>query len=488
MTTPSLTTPTTRTGRSGCDGFTPGWVIPLILALVLVKQLAWLALVPLWQTPDEPAHFDYVQFLAETGQIPTYMPARPVNVASPEVDLTAYETRLGAVAFRPDVRQPFSGTDLGPGEERLRRLPALGRVSDGNSSAAVYGPGYYFPASLVYRLFHDGTVIDRVFAVRALSIAFVLITVVAAFAFAGWMWPLLGWPVQAAFSLLVGFHPMFSMLGVSVNNDAACIAIASLVIVALTRWASHPMAVWQGAILGLLVGLGLVTKPTMIFWAGAVPLIASLAAIRQKWAFRQWLMPGLAFLAGMMLFWVPWLAVCHEKYGALFPPLPGSQTPDPMSLPRYVWHYFLKPGTTRLHDMWVVSYWANFGWLDTRLPGFIYDLLGILGWGAGIGTLVASRHPGADRLRQLAPLAGSLLYLAFLYVIEWRMIRATGSQVLQGRYWLPMVLPVSAVLVNGAMTWIPRDRARATALAWAALAILLNLACLVRLVERYYVS
>ena len=488
MTTTSLSSTTSRTGRPGRDGLAPTWVLPLILTLVLVKQLAWLALVPIWQTPDEPAHFDYVQFLAETGKLPTYAPARPFNVPSEEVGHTTRETRLGEVAFRPYVRQPFTATDQGPGEDRLRRLPALGRVSDGNSTASVYGPGYYFPASLVYRMCHDGTVIDRVFAVRALSIGFVLVTVVAAFGFAGWMWPLMGWQVQAAFSLMVGYQPMFSMLGISVNNDAACIAIASIVIVAVTRWASRPMSWWQGAILGLLVGLGLVTKPTMLFWMGAVPVAVSLAAFRQKWSFGQWLIPGLAFLAGTMLIWAPWLATCHAKYGAFFPPLPALQTPDPMSFARYVWLYFLKPGTTRLHDMWVEGYWAYFGWLDTRLTGFTYGVLGFLGWGAGIGSLVASRRPGADRLRQLAPLAGALLYLAYLYVIEWRIIRTTGSPVLQGRYWLPFILPVSAVLMNGWMTWFPRDRARYMAIAWAALVILLNLACLVRLVDRYYVS
>src|SRR5205814_3754384 len=50
----------------------------LILALALVAYAAlaigYLTLTPIWQNPDEPAHYNYVAFIAQTGGLPELRP------------------------------------------------------------------------------------------------------------------------------------------------------------------------------------------------------------------------------------------------------------------------------------------------------------------------------------------------------------------------------------------------------------------------------
>src|SRR5207253_6448087 len=48
------------------------WRIPLLLAvLTLLHGLIYIALLPPWQTPDEPTVFEYAALLGQLGRVPT---------------------------------------------------------------------------------------------------------------------------------------------------------------------------------------------------------------------------------------------------------------------------------------------------------------------------------------------------------------------------------------------------------------------------------
>lgn len=458
----------------------------LVLGLVLLKQLVWLAVLPVWQTPDEPAHFHYVQYLAETGKIPVYHRNQPVNVSAEETSRLERVSYLNSVAFRPDNRPRFSGTLVGPGEERFSQDPPLSRLNDGNSSAAIYGPGYYGVAAGVYRLLGDRTVIDRVFAVRAVSILFILSITAMAFFLAGELWG--GGFVPAMFALVVGFQPMLSMLGVSVNNDAMLVAIASGALLLLSVQLRKGLGLWGGLLMGLLIGLGAVTKPQMIYFLALVPGVTVLLGLFRRTTWRQ---AGLylgAMAVPILLTLGPWMVYSHSTYGSWMPPPVGADHPQAISFLHYLKQALIEPGTYRFHDLWVVMYWANFGWLDTTFAPGVYKVLGAVGIVSFIGSLVWLRDPGRPGR---ALLVGAMLvvvsFMAFLYVAEFQFVKQTGGMILQGRYMFPVLLASMIVLFGGCLALAPprRQEATAAALAWGV--ILLNLASLLRIVERYYV-
>lgn len=457
-----------------------------VLAFLLIKQVAWLAVIPMWQTPDEPAHFQYVQYLAETGRLPVFHPQLPSNVSSPEVQHTEKNASLNTVAFHPENRPVFTASADGPGEDELTRLTPADRLSDGNSTAAPYPPGYYYPAAWVYRLFGSDTVLVRFFAVRALSIVFVLLTAWAAFALAGMLWP--SCLIRSSFALLVGSQPMLSMSGVSVNNDAMLVACGSLLALGLAHLWKRGTTWWLGLILGLIAGLGMLTKPQMLPLAMLVPAAGVVSTIGRREG-RGRLAGFLAAYGGILLLsYAPWLYHCKQVYGMWMPSLMGPATSPGTSLWAYAWEWFLQPGLSRTHTLWVVGFWGSFGWLDTVVSDPAYRLVTafmVVGTYGAWRWIKASHQPA--RMLLLGAGIVSLAFLAFLYLAEYQVVNRTGIPMLQGRYWLPVLIPTLLAVFAGTMHMTPAGKHRWTAAAIAVAALGFNLACWLRLIERYYV-
>lgn len=460
------------------------YLLAWVLLLVFVKQLAWLMVLPLWQTPDETAHFHYVQYLAETGKLPKFSRDLPLNHASEEASRSETFSGLGFVAYRPKAQAMFSDSDLGPEEASLFPPTASGRLNDGNSTAAVYPPAYYGLGALAYRFAYAGSVVDRVFAVRTIGILFTLVTVAAAFflAFRIWASPLLA----AAFALIVGFHPMLSMLGVSVNNDAMLIALASVAITMLVHHWSAGYSLGRGVALGAVFGLGMLSKPQMVYFGlAAGVLLVSDCLLRRKPRMVPYL---LATGATTIALYGPWLLYCKQVYGTYMPSLIGSAGQQEIALATYVEHYLFGHGLSRFYELWVVMYWADFGWLDTIMAEPTYRILAggmLVGLAGAVAMLWQRGQPG--KVLVLASLGTSLGFLAFLYAAEYQVLRQTGLLVLQGRYWLPAILPTTFVFVQGWLTLAPTRMRHGTALVLVIASLLFNMACWLRVIERYYV-
>src|SRR5205823_3535901 len=65
-------------GRRGCLNHSRRASTRLILALTLVVYgalaMGYVMLTPIWQNPDEPAHYNYIAFVAVTGGLPELRP------------------------------------------------------------------------------------------------------------------------------------------------------------------------------------------------------------------------------------------------------------------------------------------------------------------------------------------------------------------------------------------------------------------------------
>ncbi len=48
----------------------------LLLASAAILLVAWSLVVPIYEAPDEPAHWAYAQYLHEYQQLPVYSPAQ----------------------------------------------------------------------------------------------------------------------------------------------------------------------------------------------------------------------------------------------------------------------------------------------------------------------------------------------------------------------------------------------------------------------------
>lgn len=356
------------------------WPAVVILAVFLLVGTLYAVYTPIWQAPDEPAHYNYVRSLAEGRGFPVMAPG--------DYD-QAYLSRLTSEGFPPELS-----------------VAAL-EYEDHQP------PLYYLLATPVYWL-GDGAVIPlRLFSLLlgAVSIA-MLMAILREF-----------WPDRPGLAWLggglVAFIPQFVAMMAAINNDALTLALLWLWLWLALRYLRGKTSPW---VLGGVLGLLLLTKSTGY---GAVVLAVLAIALRARrtghslrWGAREVLIVlGPALMLGA-LWWTRNVVV----YG----------WPDVMGL---IHHDAVVTGQPRTMD-WIArdglfqfltgalratfrSFWGQFGWMGVVLDARIYlglaILSGLIVWGAvwhlatGLrSTLEARQRDGLLLLGTSALITGAL--------------------------------------------------------------------------------
>ena len=323
-----------------------------VLALTLVAYTAlafgYATLTPIWQNPDEPAHYNYVAFIAATGGLPTLQPGD-------------WDSAL---------------------LERLKN----GRMLYTDSVASIryeawQPPLFYLAAAPLFRLgpVDDPTVI--VFRLRALDIVLGALTLGMAYFVARELLPREN---AVAVPLAMVGIPMFTSVSAAISADPLANLLAAAVLLVLTRQfridlngssaykpsradlrpagqSPTPMdtadtadtadesgrgarmllgAKWAiGA--GVLIGLGLLTKLALGIF---VPLALLTLFLRSSRPLRE----SALLLGAIALVVLPWMVHQVTTYG------------------------WTDPFATSRHAAVVLDQ-PRFPWLEPELPGFVSD-------------------------------------------------------------------------------------------------------------------
>ena len=392
-----------------CGRGTYVW-LALIVAAYLALALAYARATPAWQAPDEPAHYNYVAYLAEHAQLPVLQPG---------------DYPAGKVPIGPEVR--------------------LTDISDFRYEAHQ-PPLFYALAAVLFKLH------PTVFALRALSALFGAALLPVAFACARltllarpWLW--LG---IAAFA---GFIPMHLFVAGSIENDSLADLVLSLLVLAYLALATGWQNRWRWAAVGLLLGLALLTKVTIYpaavllfslsLWeragerARAAGTALAVAAAVAGWSFIR---------NGLTYGWSDLLVQGRQAAVA------GSQ---------------VQTGTFGIAELWRFvatsfhSFWGQFGWMSVPLSEREYQALIGLTALAFLGWMVFLARRGSLTLPSPAA-AGEGLFLTWLGVLAGDLAYNLKFVQPQGRYLLPALVPIAFFYVCGFAALFPR-RARPAA-------------------------
>ena len=473
------------------------WLLVLLLA-TLLKGLIWSAAIPDEQGPDEPSHVALAHFIAEQHRLPQ---AGEIYRADEQVYMGHY-TQYSLIRSKPNVQQEFSDTQLGPNEAEILVLAPELRASydiQAHASAMFVPPMYHWLASLAYRLFYSADVLSRVFAMRLTSVCLTV----------GFVW-ISYWVARESFPqrpllwrtvpIVTSFQPMVTFIGSVVNSDMLLfllLGIATwLVIRALRR-----NFTWQVAAgLGVVTGLGLLTKPMILGYGLGLAIVLLILWLkkRQPWwklALYSLLIPAIALIIS------GWFMVRNQR-------IQGAPLYDnPYDNPHIVERFNPKPDLTmqaywqnvfrdQLKNMTFQSYWGNFGWLDTPMPKKVYESLRWVSrlafFEIGIFIIIALRRRPVDWntfgvLVVLVVLSLSLLLP--MCVRAYVIARDTGfvGTSAQGRYLLGMWAAQATVLVFG-LTAVVTEEAQKFVHGLISLSVIaLNIiAFAVTLIPRYY--
>lgn len=332
-------------------------VLVLVGLLAVVRGLVWSAAVPAFEAMDEPAHFAYVQFLAEEREFPGHVDNHEIFSERLHGTVDVLNVDSTTPGDRPDYS---SG-----GEERaLDRIDDLAPTGGGGGPGSMYAPFYYLGAVPLYEAGGDD-ILDQLALARLWSVllgvgAALLLVVIGRQLFPG------SSRAQLAFAVAGIFQPMVAHQFAIVNNDAWVIlsGFAALAVgLELTRRGRAPGLALLG---GVIIGAGLLGKPFGI--ACAVPLgigwlVGKIRARQRSW--RVLVAEAGLVVAGFVATYGLWMLNAARLN------LNTSDVPDRtatgQSLREFLDAHF-GDFFTGARRIWGEQLWGDFGWVRIPLP------------------------------------------------------------------------------------------------------------------------
>lgn len=415
-------------------------ILVLLIPFIVLKQLLWSLIIPIWQNPDESSHFSYIQEMVETRQIPF----KGHGTFSEELVKSMQFTHFIEIVSHPDVHTPI--------DERLdttATVQSRTKWTHSLNAADLYPPGYYAIASLGYSLFYDHQLIDRFYASRFMNILFYLGTVFFAYRF-GKLAFRESKSLQILYLSLIILNPMFSEMGTAINNDGAANFAGAALSFFLLLFLKQKLINWkQWFFYGFILAYGLLSKPTILFWYPVLATVffMNLTALKDKW--RETIRNVTVFFIPQMLV-VTWIIYFNWSHY-------GSLTGQSILLSgnyQYVsmidaFFQFLR---YRIWEWFVITYWADFGWLDTLLPMWIYRLMKLATAGLVLLAFIQIFRRGSNKDHQKIVISGfvaHIIWVAIMFAIGYTSLTHGQGWFVQGRYFFPLILLYVYLLVIG---------------------------------------
>jgi hypothetical protein len=225
--------------------------LPAVLMLAFAHGGLYASFLPPWGLVDEQQHFHYIQHLAEKGSIPI----AGQTVVSAEIIASLFETRK----WENFHSATFSSED--PREMGL----------DGQSYEGYQPPVFYALFVPLYLAF-PGDVVDKLFWLRWASVGLSLVTVWIAYRIVLELFPenhFLAFSTAALLALLPERAAAISR----VNNDVLLEVLAAALVWVCTVAVLRRLSIRRCQLLGLLLGLGVLTKTSMAVLVVLLPFV-----------------------------------------------------------------------------------------------------------------------------------------------------------------------------------------------------------------------
>lgn len=397
------------------------------MAVYLLAGTLFATLTPNWQAPDEPAHYNYVRYLAAQRGFP----------------------ELTAGCYSQTYLQQLTSQRFSP------ELPI-----DSLCYEFHQPPLYYTLAAPLFSLTQGSLLALRLFSLMLGGGVVALAFLIGRSVFPER--PIIAYGTMA----LVALVPMHMAMLASVNNDALAEMILAALLLLLTRriMAGRSATAASNLRLGLLLGLGLITKATIYM---AVPLVAMALWLERQGSQESpkqepepsWpvLVKQAALIYGLaLLIALPWYVRNVTLYGQF--DILGLTRHDQVVvgqlrtvdfLAQVGWQNYLREFSVTTFQ----SFWGQFGWMAVPMSGRVYlglIMLSLIALG-GVGMSGIKCRVSGDKWRALGVmgLTIGLVLLAYLwYNLQFKQF--------QGRYLFPALIPLALFFAIGlcaALSW-----------------------------------
>ena len=459
------------------------WPILLILVAFALLCTAYSATVPLGETPDELAHYQYVRYIDLTGHPPLTAAERQLAGYKGHEPPLYYLLVHRITAFMNVGQQPMlklMDPDLQPRHSIGAEVMLWDTVlHTADESFPWYG------ASLAWHL------------LRLLSIFLGMVTVFCTYSM---MYRL--FPQRPALALAAAginaFMPQFVFISSAMNNDNLAVPLSVLSLCVLVRLASGDLRWRWFVLLGVLIGLARITK----FYTLTLLPVLGVSLVLIAWFHRCWrrcLTGGVLALGLIFVVSAPWILAVQPDDPALAPQGVlgfGLKMLDILHTDRALrsagmsvagggWVAlavsFLHLEPWRWAETLFRSFWAYFGPMTVEAGRGIYLALAGLSALASFGSLwvlvrprrwrhtAGSGDPRSGQLRLTTAILGIQAFACVLVEAIFYTLMRRLPDTAQGRHLYPAMPAWMGFLAVGLLAWMPRRAGR-----WGAWALSLG--------------
>lgn len=455
------------------------FIFVLVLITFFLKGIVFSVLIPFFQNPDEQIHYGTVQHWAEPDQKTWEIKGHDTQTYSidPE-DIRTYilpqETsesaaRIGfdEIKFQNQNTQDFSDTST---EDTIRSNHWKRYVDTYPANTSGTRSFYYLVASWIERGLAGYDIFTRMFAIRFFSVLLGLAVVYSAY----FVFLKIGFSrfESLIVASMASFQPMLGAAASQINIDIALVAsFALFTYAAVSLIRTSDLRFFILSLIAALLGF-FAKGPGIVLIASLIPLLSYAIWIR----FGQKIKERISLLnTPQKTLWISLVFLIVFIGTVLWNIIPASyiasithaSAPSKFDSPLTSLSAYLNKTIDIDAFRWsAVSYWGNFGWLDTRIGDSIFnaiwtiEIIGLI----GILLYLVPWHPKKFPLlftgtRDFLPEKKYLLFLLLLSLAlqgairfyDWRVFDATTKILIgtPGRYFLPNIIAHFTLLVTG---------------------------------------
>lgn len=480
-------------------------IVLVLLAIYMVKQLAFVFGFRPFSGHDEVAHYAYLQTVATEGRVPVLPDMEEwrgtlADGRLPEMDglPTELYRYCGYTLYwhcEPDdarwASSPPRMVILGArGNQNCRSNPELCSPT-GEQYAANHPPLYYILMTPIYWASAALSPEAQQYLLRLAAIPFGLATVFLAYRTARALFPGDAF-LAVTVPTFVAFQTQISYEAAMVNNDIVAIAFYSWMLFLLVVGIRDRFPRRTCVLLGVVLGLSLLTKGTALTIA---PIVALAIVLAVGWRdVRGWVGRGTLVLLPAAVLAAPWYAFLYRTYGNFdgLDQVEAIQSwwNEPAGT---FWGLLTSPGFVAMRFR---ESWGEFGWRRLPLaPALLWAIaLPLIVAAAGfVWYLVKARRGGNADDPVLRPSRWQwqgVLVLAVACAVAYLAVIQFGTRfaLTQARYFFPVVNAGALLLMLGLRTLIPRDHHARGQIGVAAAMTLLNVVVFAQYVVPYYLD
>lgn len=423
----------------------------LFFLSVLLNALCWVVFIPVWQYPDEQAHFAQIQDFAELNYVPTNGPNSSYEIILSEKYLLTERDERGdnQFVYHPQKKLNISEGFYGPGEKIINELPQSSRRVLIKAEATNNPPLYYLLSSGIYKIFYQSNLFTRIFAVRIFSLLVFMFTIILTFKIAKKIFT--NNPIsQITLATSIAFLPMYIFSSTGILTDPLTNLLFTIIVFYCIKILTKGFSKSSFALLIIIILFGVYTRQHFIISIPIVILAVILRTIKDHKNTKKVIL--------ILFFLSTFLFLCN--LATSIPVLSNFRIPEGLfsvkllfSLNFVEYSFWTISHTYRETMPW---FWGVYKWLSLTLPPQTYQvinriiLLAIIGFVIGLFKVIKSKKLETKEFVTFFMVLTILLYyLSFLVWDYFFHLSHNFSFGIQGRYFFPIIIPIFYMLIYG---------------------------------------